>query len=81
MSLHLSSSIMGSLAKGVLAESLWKFCGNFAEICKRCAVIVSGKGVEILRKVCGNFAEISGKLAAMTPSERPHKRIVEHLIN
>ena len=59
-----SSSLMGSLAKGKVcgnsAENLWKF--------GKTRYIASGKGAEILRKVCGNFAEICGKFSAMTPS-------------
>ena len=49
---RLSSSLMGSLAKGFLR----KFCGKFAEIAKN-TFTASGKGAEILRKFCGNFAE------------------------
>ena len=58
----------GVVSEGVFAESLRKFCGKFAEICKEMRFIAPGKGVEILRKVCGNFAEICGKFSAMTPS-------------
>ena len=53
-----SSSLMGSLAKGFLR----KVCGNSAEISRKFGQkirsIASGKGAEILRKVCANFAEI-----------------------
>ena len=58
----------GVVSKGVFAESLRKFCGKFAEICKEMSFIAPEKGAEILRKVCGNFAEICGKFSAMTPS-------------
>ena len=58
----------GVVSEGVFAESLRKFCGKFAEICKEVRFIAPGKGAEILRKVCGNFAEICGKFSAMTPS-------------
>ena len=47
----------GVVSEGVFAESLLKFCGNFA---KQIHVILSGKGAEILRKACGTFAEICG---------------------
>ena len=58
----------GVVREGVFAESLRKFCGKFAEICKEMRFVAPGKGAEILRKVCGNFAEICGKFPAMTPS-------------
>ena len=48
----------GVVSEGFLAESLWKFCGKFAKICKD-TFIASGKGAEIPRKV----AEISRKFA------------------
>ena len=42
----------GVVSEGVLAESLRKFCGKFAETTFYCA-----------RKGCGKFAEISRKFA------------------
>ena len=56
--INVSSSLMGSLAKGVFAESLRKFCGKFAEICKEMRFIAPGKGAEIPRKVRGNLRKI-----------------------
>ena len=48
----------GVVSKGVFAESLRKFCGKFAEICKEMSVIAPGKGAEILRKFRGNVRNI-----------------------
>ena len=45
----------GVVSEGFFAESLRKFCGKFAEICKEMRFIVPGKGAEILRKVRGNL--------------------------
>ena len=47
----------GVVSEGVFAESFWKFCGKFAEICQKMRSVASGKGAEILRKA----AEISRK--------------------
>ena len=58
----------GVVSEGVFAESLRKFCGKVAEICKEMRFIAPGKGAEILREVCGNFAEICGNCSGMTPS-------------
>ena len=64
---------MGSLAKGVFAESLRKFCGNSAESSRTIRFIAPGKGAEF----CGKFAEISRKFAEnflqWPLPERPHK--------
>ena len=61
----ISSSLMGSLAKGFFFffffGSLRKFCGKFAEMCRTYLFIASGKGVEILWKA----ADISQKFAEM----------------
>ena len=65
---------MGSLAKGVLAESLRKFCGKFAEIRKNT--------FHCVRKGCGNSAEILRKAAEFFLQwplpEWPHKWIAEN---
>ena len=45
----------GVVSEGVVAESLRKFCGNFAEICKKYVSLRQ----ERVRKFCGKFAEIS----------------------
>ena len=61
--MRISSSLMGSLAKG--------FCGKFAEILRKIRGNLQRNEFycarERVRKVCGNFAEICGKFSAMTP--------------
>ena len=49
-----SSSLMGSLAKGFLR----KVCGNSAESLRKLRFIAPGKGAEILRKFRGNLRKI-----------------------
>ena len=48
----------GVVSEGVVAESLRKFCGDFAEICKKYVPLRQ----ERVRKFCGKFAEISRRL-------------------
>ena len=48
----------GVVSEGVVAESLRKFCGNFAEICREYVSLHQ----ERVRKFCGKFAEISRRL-------------------
>ena len=75
----LSSSLMGSLAKGFLR----KVCGNSAEnlrkFVKKCVLLRQ----ERVRKLCGKFAEISRKFAEnflqWPLPERPHKLIADSL--
>ena len=41
----------GVVSEGVFAESLWKFCGKFAEICKICVLLRQ----EMVQKFCGKL--------------------------
>ena len=49
---------MGSLAKGVFAEILWKFCGKFAETKFYCNRKGCGNSAESLQKFRGNLRKI-----------------------
>ena len=54
----IDSTLMGSLAKGFFAESLRKFCGKFAEICRKYVLLRQ----ERVRKFCGKLRKFRGKL-------------------
>ena len=64
--LKISSSLMGSLAKGFFWKVCGKFCEKFAEIYKKNASFASGN--ENSAESCGNFAEICRNFSAMTLS-------------
>ena len=54
--------IYGVVSEGVFVESLRKFCGKFAEICKKkesyCARKGCGHSAESLLKFCGNLRKV-----------------------
>ena len=48
----------GVVSEGVFAESLRKFCGKFAEICRKYVLLRQ----ERVRKFCGKLRKFRGKL-------------------